>query len=149
MKIKTWRTSESNLTVSTVIFQLQSCVFILSLSSLAVSKISTLHAWFVRSLLKLHVSPSPMKRTINETKLFCLTSCAIRWKKGNIKASNISFKLSAFTSLRDTCNERHIFPPWLFLIPQRNLIGADFDHVLGNHFWTVSRVSHNQQNNAL
>ena len=23
-------------------------------------------------------------------------------------------------------------------IPERNLIGADFDHVLGNHFWAVS-----------
>ena len=32
---------------------------------------------------------------------------------------------------------------------QRNLIMADFDHVLGNHFWTVSCVSHSQQNNAL
>ena len=34
-------------------------------------------------------------------------------------------------------------------MPQRNLIGEDFDQVLGNHFWSVSRASHNQQNNAL
>ena len=128
MKIKTWRIIESNPTVSTVIFQSQSCVFILSLSSLVMRKISTPHAWFTRSLLKLRVSPSPMKRTINGTKLFCLTPCAIRRKK------EISRQLSAFTSFRNACNERHIFLPWLFLIPQRNLIGADFDHVLGNHF---------------
>ena len=40
MKLKTWRIIESNPTVSTVIFQPQSCVFILSLSSLFMSKIS-------------------------------------------------------------------------------------------------------------
>ena len=127
MKIKTWRIIERHPTVSTVIFQPQSCVFILSLLLLVMSKISTLHAWFARSL--------PMKRTINGTKLFSLfDSLCYTAKKGNIKASSISFQLSAFTSLRDACNERHIFLPWLFLIPQRNLIGEDFDDVLGNHF---------------
>ena len=88
-------------------------------------------------------------RNFVEIRLHYFCTILYTAKKGNIKASNISFQLSAFTSFRDACNERHIFLPWLFLIPQRNLIGEDFDHVLGNHFWTVSRASHNQQNNAL
>ena len=128
---------ESNPTVSTVIFQIQSCVFILSLSSLVMSKISTLHAWFGRSLLKLCVFPSPMKsheKNYKWNKIVLFDSLCYMTKKGNIKASNISFKLSAFTSLRDVYDERHIFLPLLFLILQRNLNGADFDHVLGNHF---------------
>ena len=36
-----------------------------------------------------------------------------------------------------------------FSILERNLIGADFDHVLGNHFLNCERVSGNQQNNAI
>ena len=48
-----------------------------------------------------------------------------------------------------SCNEFHIFLPRLVIILQRNLTGADFDHVLGDHVWTVGRASHNQQNNAL
>ena len=29
------------------------------------------------------------------------------------------------------------------------MIGADFDHVLGNHFLSCERASRNQQNNAI
>ena len=93
--------------------------------------------------------PKSHEKNYKWNKIILFDSLCYTAKKGNIQASNISFQLSAFPSFRDACNERHIFLPWLFLIPQRNLIGEDFDHVLGNHFWTVSRASHNQQNNAL
>ena len=42
--------AQSNPTII-ILFQVQSCVFILALSSLTMSKISTLHAWFEGSLL--------------------------------------------------------------------------------------------------
>ena len=129
MKIKTWRIIESNPTVSTVIFQSQSCVFILSLSSLVRRKISTLHAWFARSLLKLRVSPSPMKRTINGTKLFCLIPCAIRRKKEISRHQTSPFNYRPLH-----LSETHAMNVIFFFLLQRNLIGEDFDHVLGNHF---------------
>ena len=151
MKIKTWCIIESN---PTIIFQFQYCVFIWSLLSLVISKISMLHAWFATSLLASSQSKrvpwNPMKLQKNWwNKFVLLDSLCYTVKEGNIKASTSPVKLSAFISLRDACNEHYIFLPWLFLIPQRNLTKADFDHVLGNHFWTVSHASHNQQNNAL
>ena len=36
-------------------------------------------------------------------------------------------------------NKHSVFAPnKAIFILERNLIGADFDHVLGNHFWAVS-----------
>ena len=72
MLLKTCHITESN---PTIIFQFYSCVFILLLSSLVMSKISTLHTWFARSLLKVRMSPSC------GTKLFCLNPCAIWWER--------------------------------------------------------------------
>ena len=101
-------------------------------------------------LVKVSVAPSPMKLQKNWwNKFVSFDSLYYTVKERNIKASTSPVKLSAFISLRDACNEHHIFLPWLFVIPQRNLTKADFDHVLGNHFWTVSQASHNQQNNTL
>ena len=92
--------------------------------------------------------PWTFKRT-DGTNLFCLAPCAICWRKEISRHQTSPVKLLAFTSSRDACNERHIFFPWLFFMAQRNLTESDFDHMLGNHFWTVSHMSHNQQNNTL
>ena len=60
--------------------------------SLFMSKISTLHAWFARSLLKVRVSLSPIKLEKNEWKKIVLFDplCYTVKKKRNIKASNIT-----------------------------------------------------------
>ena len=60
--------------------------------SLFMSKISTLHAWFARSLLKARVSVSPIKLEKNEWNkivLFDPLCCTVK-KKRNIEASNIT-----------------------------------------------------------
>ena len=89
------------------------------------SKISTLHAWFARSLLKVRVSLSPIKLEKKEwNKIVLSDTLCYTVKRRKYQTSPI--KLSTFTSLRDAFN----FLPWLSLIPQRN----DFEHVLGNHF---------------
>ena len=107
--------------------------------SLFMSKISTLHAWFARSLLKVRVPLSLIKLEKKEwNKIVLSDTLCYTVKRRKYQTSPI--KWSTFTSLRDAFN----FLPWLSLIPLRN----DFEHMLGNHFWTVSRASHNQQNNA-
>ena len=39
------------------------------------------------------------------------------------------------------------FPSMAIFNPTKKFDRVVFDHVLGNHFWIVSRASHNQQNN--
>ena len=130
MKVKTWRIIESNPTVSTEIFIFGE-YFNPNLVYLFCRFTSRLVCEISSQITRV---PKSHEKNYKWNKIILFDSLCYTAKKGNIKASNISFKLSAFSSLRDACNEHHIFLPWLFLIPQRNLIGEDFDHVLGNHF---------------
>ena len=41
------------------------------------------------------------------------------------------------------------FPSMAIFNPTKKFDRVVFDHMLGNHFWIVSRASHNQQNNTL
>ena len=65
-------------------------------------------------------------------------------KKGNIKASNILCKVIGLHNFERRVQWTSYFPSMAILIPKIDLTRADFDHVLGNHVWTVG--SHNQQN---
>ena len=57
-------------------------------------------------------------------------------------AENARRKLLKFQEI----NTAFSFPTRLFFTLERNLILADFDHLLGNHFRAVSVLSCNEQN---